>query len=136
MATIEHIQPAGLFPSAKLGFTQVVAATAGRLVWVAGQTACDERGRPVGDGDVGLQTAAALENLGRALAAAGAGPADVTMLRLYIVGFTREVAAQIAPHVAKFFAGVTPPASTWVGVTALMHPAFLVEIEAVAAVDA
>jgi 2-iminobutanoate/2-iminopropanoate deaminase len=75
-----------------------------------------------------------LENLGRALAAAGAGPADVTMLRVYIVGFNRDVAAQVAPRVANFFAGVEPTASTWVGVQALMHPDFLVEIEAVAAV--
>ena len=41
---IEHIQPPDLFPGAKLGFTQVVTATADRLVWVAGQTACDQRG--------------------------------------------------------------------------------------------
>jgi enamine deaminase RidA (YjgF/YER057c/UK114 family) len=131
---IEHIQPAGLFPAAKLGFTQVVTATAIRLVWVAGQTACDQRGRPVGGGDIGAQAGVALENLGQALAAAGARPADVTMLRVYIVNFTREAAAQIALRVAAFFAGVEPPASTWVGVQALMHPDFLIEIEAVAAV--
>lgn len=130
---IEHIQPPGLFPSAKLGFTQVVAASPGRLIWVAGQTACDQRGRPAGGPDVGAQADVALENLGQALAAAGAGPADVTMLKVYVVGFTRDAASQIAPRVAKFFAGVEPPASTWVGVQALMHPDFLIEIEAVAA---
>jgi len=133
---IEHIQPSDLFPGTKLGFTQVVTATAGRLVWVAGQTACDPRGRPIGGRDIGAQAEAALENVGRALAAAGAGPVDVTMLKVYIVGFDREAAAQIAQRVAKFFAGVEPPASTWVGVQALMHPDFLIEIEAVAAVPA
>ena len=132
---IDHIQPPGLFPGKKLGFTQVVAATAKRLVWVAGQTACDERGRPLGGGDVGAQAEAALDNLRRALEAAGAAPADVTMLRVYIVGFTREAAAQIGPQIAKFFAGAEPAASTWVGVQALMHPDFLIEIEAVAAID-
>ena len=131
----EHIQPPGLFPGAKLGFTQVVTATAKRLVWIAGQTACDQRGRPLGGNDVGAQAEAALDNLRQALEAAGARPADVTMLRVYIVGFTREGAAQIGQRVASFFAGVEPPASTWVGVTALMHPDFLIEIEAVAAVD-
>ena len=133
---IEHIQPPDLFPAAKLGFTQVVAASADRLVWIAGQTACDARGRPIGVGDVGAQADAALENVGRALAAAGAGPADVTMLKVYIVGFDRAAAVQVAPRVAKFFGGVEPPASTWVGVQALMHPDFLIEIEAVAAVTA
>ena len=131
----DHIQPPDLFPAAKLGFTQVVTASPGRVVWVAGQTACDQRGRPMGGSDVGAQAEVALQNVGRALAAAGAGPADVTMLRVYIVGFTREAAAEIAPQVAKFFGGVEPPASTWVGVQALMHPAFLIEIEAVAAVS-
>jgi enamine deaminase RidA (YjgF/YER057c/UK114 family) len=133
---IEHIQPPDLFPAAKLGFTQVVTATVGRLIWIAGQTACDPRGRPLGVGDHGAQAEAALENVGRALTAAGARPADVTMLKVYIVNFSREAAAQIAPQVAKFFGGVEPPASTWVGVQALMHPDFLIEIEAVAAVSA
>jgi enamine deaminase RidA (YjgF/YER057c/UK114 family) len=131
---MEHIQPPGLFPAAKLGFTQVVTATADRLIWVAGQTACDQRGRPLGGRDVGAQAAAALQNLGQALAAAGARPADVTMLKVYVVGLDRDAAAQIAPRVAEFFAGVEPPASTWVGVQALMHPDFLIEIEATAAV--
>ncbi|HEY2772571.1 MAG TPA: RidA family protein [Candidatus Binatia bacterium] len=133
---LQHIQPPDLFRSSKLGFTQVVTATAGAVVWVAGQTACDERGRPVGAGDIGKQAEVALENVRRALAAAGAGPADVTMLRVYIVGFTHEAASEIGGRVASFFAGVEPPASTWVGVTALMHPDFLIEIEAVAAVPA
>lgn len=129
---IEHIQPPDLFPSAKLGFTQVVVARPGRAIWIAGQTACDVGGRPIGAGDVGAQAEAALANVGRALAAAGAGPGDVTMLRCYIVEFTRESAASIGAKVAEFFTGVEPPASTWVGVTALMHPDFLIEIEAVA----
>ena len=131
---IEHIQPPDLFPAAKLGFTQVVTATHARIVWIAGQTACDPRGRPIGVGDIGAQAEAALENVGRALAAAGAKPADVTMLKVYVVGFNRDAATQIGARVAKFFAGVEPPASTWVGVQALMHPDFLIEIEAVAAV--
>jgi len=133
---IEHIQPPDLFPGAKLGFTQVVTATADRLVWIAGQTACDENGRPLGGNDIGEQAEVALANVGRALAAAGAKPADVTMLKVYLVGFTRDAAMQVGARVAKFFEGVEPPASTWVGVQALMHPAFLIEIEAVAAVRA
>ena len=133
---IEHIQPPDLFPGAKLGFTQVVTATADRLVWIAGQTACDQSGRPLGGGDIGEQAEVALANVGRALAAAGAKPADVTMLKVYIVGLTRDAAVQVGARVAQFFAGVEPPASTWVGVQALMHPAFLIEIEAVAAIRA
>jgi enamine deaminase RidA (YjgF/YER057c/UK114 family) len=132
---ITHIQPPDLYPGRKLGFTQVVAASPARLIWVAGQTACDQAGRPVGGHDISAQAEVALANVGRALAAAGASPADITMLKVYIVGFDRDVAAQVARPVAEFFAGVEPPASTWVGVEALMHPDFRIEIEAVAAVD-
>lgn len=133
---IEHIQPEGLYPSERLGFSQVVTATPGRLAWIAGQTACDVAGRPVGGRNIGTQASVALENLRVALAAMGAGPKDVTMLRVYVVGLTREVAAHIAPTFHRFFAGAQPPASTWIGVQSLLHPDFLIEIEAVAAVDA
>jgi len=34
----------------------------------------------------------------------------------------------------SFFAGVEPPTSTLVGVTALAHPDYLIEIEAIAVV--
>jgi enamine deaminase RidA (YjgF/YER057c/UK114 family) len=103
-------------------------------VFVSGQTACDRAGRPVGGSDVAAQAGVALENLGIALAAAGAGPGDVTMLRLYIVGYTPAIASGIGARVAQFFSDAKPPASTWVGVQALFHPAFLIEIEAMAVV--
>jgi enamine deaminase RidA (YjgF/YER057c/UK114 family) len=131
---LEHIQPDGLFPSERLGFTQVVAARPGRTIYVSGQTACDGRGRPVGVGDVATQAGVALENLGIALAAAGARPVDVTMLRAYIVGYTPAIAGEVGARIAQFFSGTKPPASTWVGVQALFHPDFLIEIEAVAVV--
>ena len=131
---LEHIQPEGLFRSERLGFTQVVTARPGRTVFVSGQTACDPRGRPVGGKDVAAQASVALENLGLALAAAGARPGDVTMLRLYIVGYTPAMAPDIGAKVSQFFSGVKPPASTWLGVQALFHPDFLIEIEAVAVV--
>ena len=60
---------------------------------------------------------------------------DVVMMRAYIVGFTPEIARRVARRVAQFYEGHTPPASTWVGVEALLHPDFLIEIEAVASVD-
>jgi enamine deaminase RidA (YjgF/YER057c/UK114 family) len=132
----DHIQPEGLFPGVRLGFTQVVSAAADRLVWVAGQTACDEHGRPLGGDDVAEQASAALANLGRALAAAGARPGDVTMLRVHVVGLDRDTARRIAVPVAQFFAGTSPPASTWIGVQSLIDPSFLVEIDAVAAPNA
>jgi enamine deaminase RidA (YjgF/YER057c/UK114 family) len=75
MAMLQHIQPEGLFRSERLGFTRVVTAAPGRLVFVSGRTACDHKGRPVGGDDVAVQAGAALENLGTALAVARAGRA-------------------------------------------------------------
>jgi len=40
----------------------------------------------------------------------------------------------VGARVAQFFSGIKPPASTWVGVQALFHPDFLIEIEAMAVV--
>jgi enamine deaminase RidA (YjgF/YER057c/UK114 family) len=128
----EHVQPPDLFRSSKLGFTQVVVSPPGPQVWVSGQTSCDERGHPVGGDDLAAQSVQAVTNLGRALAAVGAGPGDVTMVRAYVVGLDPERAGLISPAVTAFFDGVEPPASTWIGVASLMHPAFLIEIEAFA----
>lgn len=127
-----HLQPEGLVDSARYGFTHVVTSERPRTVWIAGQTACDAAGRPVGGDDHAEQASAALANLRLALTAAGAEPGDVVMLRAYIVGFTPDVARRVAERVAAFFSDHAPPASTWVGVTALLHPAFRIEIEAVA----
>jgi enamine deaminase RidA (YjgF/YER057c/UK114 family) len=81
-----------------------------------------------------VQAEAALENLGTALVAAGAGPVDVTMLRLYIVGARPRSPQRWVREWRSAFSGVKPPASTWVGVQALFHPAFLIEIEPMAGV--
>jgi hypothetical protein len=42
---IEHIQPEGLFPSARFGFTQVVTSPPGKLVFVSGQVRLERRRR-------------------------------------------------------------------------------------------
>jgi len=130
----DHIQPDALFPSERLGFTQVVVSAPGRTLYVSGQVGCDETGRPVGE-DLAAQAAQAVENLGHALAAAGAGPGDVTMIRVYIVDYEPGLVQPVGEAIAKLFAGARPPASTWIGVAALFHPAFKIEIEAVAVVS-
>jgi hypothetical protein len=35
------------------------------------------------------------------------------MLRLYIVGYTPEIAPAVGARVAQFLSGIKPPASTW-----------------------
>jgi enamine deaminase RidA (YjgF/YER057c/UK114 family) len=132
---IEHIQPEGLFPSARFGFTQVVTSPPGKLVFVSGQVAWDRDLTLVGGDDLATQAEKALENLRTALAAAGAQASDVTALRVYIVNYQAEDAAKLGAPFARFFDGLEPPASTWIGVQSLAAPGLRIEIEASAVVQ-
>lgn len=132
MSDLQYIQPAGHFviPS----YTHVVVSERRRTVYVSGQVAADSAGNVVGVGDYIAQTEQAYENLRVALAAAGATFADVTKMTVYVVGLTPPVRASIGPVRAKFFT-TAPPASTLVGVSALADPGWLIEVEAIAALD-
>ena len=131
-----HIQPPELFPSERFGFTQVVTAAPGRLVFVSGQVAWDENLQLVGGDDLAAQAEKALANLGAALRAAGATPADLTSLRVYVVDYEPRHAGALAPVLAKFLAGAAPPAQTLLGIKALAAPGLLIEIEAFAVLPA
>src|SRR6266700_3850398 len=81
--TLELINPEELPTPAS--YTQVIAATGSRLVFVAGQVAEDAQGNLVGPGDMAAQARQAFANVGRSLAAAGAGPQQVTKITIYVV---------------------------------------------------
>ena len=131
----DHFNPPGLFSTQGLGFTHVVKSAPGTTIHVSGQTAWNADRKLVGGNDLGLQAKQAFANLGIALEAAGAGPRDVVFVRVYIVGYKPEYAAVISPAMEAFFAGGPPPGSTWVGVSALAAPGFLIEVEATAVID-
>lgn len=135
MSTIrQHLQPTALFESRQYGFSQVVVAPPGQLVFVSGQVAWDRDLNLIGGSDIAAQARQALANLKHALAAAGASIADITMLRAYIVDFQPEYFAMLSPEFQQFLDGVPPPASTWVGVQALAGPGLMIEIEAQAVI--
>jgi enamine deaminase RidA (YjgF/YER057c/UK114 family) len=133
MSTIEHPQPEGLFRNP--AFSQVVAASGRRTIYTAGQVSIDAHGALVGAGDLAAQTAQVMRNVGMALAAAGAGYADIVKITTYVVNYQPEYRGIIGKARAPFFANGTPPASTLVGVSALALPEWLVEIEAIAVAD-
>lgn len=135
MSPLQYIQPSETFDSERFGFTQVVTSPPGKLIFVSGQVALDADLKLVGGDDIAAQAEQALANLGHSLRAAGASPADVTMLRSYIVNYRPEFAAPLAAPFEKFFGG-RRPASTQVGVQALVAPGLMIEIEAVAVVEA
>ena len=130
--TLELINPDGLPTPAS--YTQVIAATGSRLLFIAGQVAEDAQGNLVGPGDLAAQARQVFANVGRALAAAGAKPEQVTKITIYVVDHRPEYLPEIsAARVAVF--GEHRPADALIGVEALAEPKYLIEVDAIAIVD-
>jgi enamine deaminase RidA (YjgF/YER057c/UK114 family) len=120
-----------IMPNKTLGYSQAVRA--GNLLFVSGQVAVDEQGRTVGIGDARAQARAALANLKKVLEAGGTDLRSVAMLTTYATSLgmlmtLREVRLEVFGPAGHF------PASTFVVITSLAKPEYLVEIEAVAIV--
>lgn len=113
-----------------VGYSRAVRV--GPHVWVSGTTATDDSGSVVGEGEPGTQARQALENICRALEAAGASVRQVVRTRMYVTDVD-DWPAIAAVH-AEFF-GAVRPAATMVEVSRLVSPSMLVEIEAEAYVD-
>lgn len=129
---IDFINPSDLCPT--FGWTHVAAVTGGKTIYISGQVSVDEKGQVVGRGDLRAQTRQAFENVRRALAAAGASYQDVVKTNLYVVGLKPEHVPIIREIRAQFVRSDHPPVSTLVGISALVGPDWLIEIEAVAVV--
>jgi enamine deaminase RidA (YjgF/YER057c/UK114 family) len=131
----EYINPNSLFPSLPHGFSQVVVASGRRMVFISGQTAWDVRKNIVGGDSVLEQARQALRNLQAAIEATGGALKDVVAVRIYIVDYQAESGTAVGTALREFFSPENPPASTWIGVSALAVPEFLIEIEATAVLD-
>lgn len=129
----DFLNPKALCPT--FGWTHVVAASGGRTIHISGQVGINERGEVVGKGDLKRQTEQAFENLRLALESAGATWMDVVVTRLYVVGLKPEHVPIIREVRSRYVSAQRPPASTLVGVSALVGPDWLIEIEATAHVD-
>ena len=109
-----------------IGYSRVVVA--GPLVFVAGTTGTVD-GRVVAEGDLYAQTVQAFRNIETALGSAGARLADVVQTRMFVTDIGRWEEAGRA-HREVF--GDIRPVTAMLGVAALLDPAMLVEVEAVA----
>ncbi|MCS6851324.1 MAG: RidA family protein [Gemmataceae bacterium] len=130
--TNQFLNPPGLSPTS--GWTHVVATRGGKTIYVSGQVAVNERGEVVGKGDLRAQTKQTFENLKIALTSAGASFADVVKMNIYVVGLKPEMVPIIREVRREYVSKEHPPASTMVGVTSLVGPDWLIEIEAIAVV--
>jgi enamine deaminase RidA (YjgF/YER057c/UK114 family) len=130
--TLELINPEDL-PTPPT-YTHVVIASGSKLVFVAGQEPEDEHGNLVGPGDLAVQARQVFSNVGRALAAAKARPEHVTKITIFVVDYRREHLPVIEAGRLGLF-GEHKPADTVIGVEALSHPDYLIEVEAIAVID-
>ena len=114
--------PAGNEWGDRWGYSRAVKS--GNVIEVAGT---------VGAGDsVYEQACAAFRQIVDALEQLGAGPGDVVRTRMFVVDPQRN-AEEVGRAHAEFF-GDVQPASAMLGITGLIDPQYLVEIEATAVV--
>jgi enamine deaminase RidA (YjgF/YER057c/UK114 family) len=110
------------------GYSHVVGLPPGRLVWTSGQVAVDTAGEVPDDWEA--QTRLVFQNVGRALAAQGAGWSDVVKLTYFVTSV--EEIATVRTVRDEFIDTGTPPTSSLVQVAGLFRPDLLIEVEAVA----
>jgi len=133
VARITSINPPGLGPPP--GYSQVVEVSAGRIIFIAGQTALDQAGQLVGKDDFAAQAAQVFRNLSIALQSVGCTASNLVKLSVFLRDMDNLSLYREARN--RFFATVTPPAApavTLVEVSRLFGPDFMIEIEAIAAV--
>jgi enamine deaminase RidA (YjgF/YER057c/UK114 family) len=130
--SVQFFNPPALGPT--FGWTHVVTATGGKTVYVSGQVSVNERGEVVGKGDLRAQAEQTFENLKLALSAAGAAFRDVVKLNLYVVGLQPEHVPVLRAVRSRYVSAEHPPASTLIGVSALVGADWLLEVEAIAVV--
>ena len=109
-----------------VGYSRAVAA--GDFVFVSGCTSIDGA-EFVHPDDAFGQTKQAIANVRRALEPLGAGLGDVVRTRIYVTDMSRW--EDYGRAHGEAFAGIMP-ATSMVGIGALIDPRMLVEVEAIA----
>ena len=90
----------------------------------------------IGEGDFEAQVEQIFANLKIAVEAAGGSMADIVKLNYYLVAeVDQAIVPKLRPIRDRYINVANPPAATFVVVARLMRPGWLIEIDAIAALD-
>ena len=130
----EIFSPATLPPP--VGYSHIAKVNKGTMIYLAGQVSSDASGKLVGEGNFEAQAEQVFRNVRIAVEAAGGTMADIVKMNIYLVA---EVGQDEVPKMRvirdRYVNKEKPPASTLVVVSRLARPGWLLEIEAIAALD-
>ena len=130
----EFLSPKTLIPPA--GYSHIAKVNRGTIVYLAGQVSSDASGKLIGEGNFEAQAEQVFRNLKIAVEAAGGSMADIVKLNVYLVASVDHAEVPKLRAIRNRYVNVEkPPASTLVVVSRLAQPGWLIEIEAVAALE-
>jgi enamine deaminase RidA (YjgF/YER057c/UK114 family) len=127
---VQYINPDGLFKNP--AFSQIVTTQgSGKTIYIGGQNAVNAQREIVGKGDIAEQTEQVMKNIQIALSACGATFDNLIKLTIHIVH--GQDLSQGFQASQKYLGSMKNPAAiTGFFVSALAHPDFLVEVDAIA----
>ncbi|ANH84129.1 hypothetical protein A8C56_21525 [Niabella ginsenosidivorans] len=111
----------------EVGYSRAVKI--GNTIEVSGTVAVDAQNNIVGEGDAYAQTIYILQKIQKVLEEAGAALNDVVRTRMFVTDINRW--QEYGRAHGTFFGNIKPCASM-VEVSRLIHPGYLIEIEATA----
>jgi enamine deaminase RidA (YjgF/YER057c/UK114 family) len=132
----EFINPKPLIAPGPAAYSHVAKVNSGTIVYISGQVPSDASGKVIGEGDFEAQVEQVFANLKIAVEAAGGTMADIVKLNYFLSPEVNQAdVPKMRPIRDRYINVEKPPASTFVAVSRLMRPGWLIEIEAVAAID-
>lgn len=134
--SIQLINPDGIVTVAV--HHQAAVATGAKIISLAGQVSWDANAQLVGKDDLAARSEQAYRNVATALQGLGATVGDLTHVTVYVVGYNREAAKLVMEgrrRAATRLGTDFQHPGTFVGVTSLFDPDYLIEVQATAVVD-
>lgn len=125
------MQPINPPPASNKSMSKAMIVETGKLLILSGHVPMTPVGELVGPG-IKEQTEQVFENIGAALKEAGLDFKDLVKITIFLCPMTPETLNGFREVRDRYINLDCPPTSSLVGVSALVNPDFLVEIEAIA----